>query len=116
MRSPSSAPRSRGSRGSFTWTLVQAAPLLAVCLGLLQVFDLAHHPVLTLSLLGLAFLWLPAAARRLEPAASQSAILLSALVLRLALVPLPLTLSDDALRYLWDGRVTMAGFDPYTLP
>ncbi len=90
--------------------------MLAVCLGLLQVFDLAHHPVLTLSLLGLAFLWLPAAARRLEPAASQSAILLSALVLRLALVPLPLTLSDDALRYLWDGRVTMAGFDPYTLP
>ena len=90
--------------------------MLAVCLGLLQVFDLAHHPVLTLSLLGLAFLWLPAAARRLEPAASHGAILLSALVLRLALVPLPLTLSDDALRYLWDGRVTMAGFDPYTLP
>jgi len=90
--------------------------LLAVCLGLLQVFDLAHHPVLTLSLLGSAFLWLPAAARRLEPDASHGAILLSALVLRLALVPLPLTLSDDALRYLWDGRVTMAGFDPYTLP
>jgi hypothetical protein len=38
------------------------------------------------------------------------------LLLRVALIPLPLTLSDDALRYLWDGRVAMAGFDPYLSP
>lgn len=73
---------------------------------------------MTLSLLGSAFLWLPAAAHRIESAGGRTggAILLSALVLRLALIPLPLTLSDDALRYLWDGRVAMAGFNPYTLP
>ena len=92
--------------------------MLAVCLGLLQVSDLARHPILTLSLLGSAFLWLPLAARRLETAGggAKGAILLAALMLRLALLPLPLTLSDDALRYLWDGRVAMAGLNPYTLP
>jgi len=97
------------------WTLLHAVPLGAACLGLLQVSDLAHHPVLTLGLLGAAFLWLPFAARRLEAAGGRSggAIMLSALVLRVALLPLPLTLSDDALRYLWDGKVAMAGFDPY---
>jgi hypothetical protein len=31
------------------------------------------------------------------------------------LLPLPLTLSDDALRYLWDGKVAAAGFNPYAL-
>jgi hypothetical protein len=111
-------PRARGGNGRFAWTLLHAAPLLAACLGLLQVSDLAHHPVLTLSLLGSAFLWLPVAAHRIERSGGRAdgAILLSALVLRLALFPLPLTLSDDALRYLWDGRVATAGFDPYTLP
>jgi hypothetical protein len=32
------------------------------------------------------------------------------------LVLLPLTLSGDALRYLWDGKVALAGFNPYALP
>jgi len=98
--------------------MILAAPLLAACLGLLQVSDLAHHPLLTLSLLGSAFLWLPVAATRLEVAGGRTgrAIWLCAVVLRLALVPLPLTLSDDALRYLWDGRVAGAGFNPYLLP
>jgi hypothetical protein len=32
------------------------------------------------------------------------------------MLALPLTLSDDALRYLWDGRVALAGFNPYALP
>lgn len=32
------------------------------------------------------------------------------------LLLLPLTLSDDALRYLWDGKVALAGFNPYSLP
>jgi hypothetical protein len=95
-----------------------ASPLLAVCLGLLQVSDLAHHPLLTLSLLGSAFLWLPVAATRLEIAGGRTggAIWLCAVVLRLALIPLPLTLSDDALRYLWDGKVAGGGLNPYLLP
>lgn len=37
------------------------------------------------------------------------------MLLRLPLLALPLWLSDDALRYLWDGRVAMAGFNPYAL-
>lgn len=38
-----------------------------------------------------------------------------ALVLRILLLPLPPTLSDDVHRYVWDGRVLLAGFNPYRL-
>lgn len=38
-----------------------------------------------------------------------------AVLLRLLLIPLPATLSDDVLRYLWDGKVIAAGFNPYAL-
>ena len=89
--------------------------------GLLFVFDLAHHLALTLTLLGIAFLGLLGAARWLEVteermATSGKAILLAALLLRLPLLPLPPTLSDDVLRYLWDGKVAAAGLNPYALP
>jgi hypothetical protein len=83
---------------------------------LVLVGDLARHVPLTLCLLGTAFLWLVFAARRLERTASGKTILLGALLLRIPLLALPLTLSDDALRYLWDGRVALAGFNPYALP
>jgi hypothetical protein len=83
---------------------------------LVLVCDLARHLPLTLCLLGTAFLWLAFAARRLERAASGKAILLGALLLRIPLLALPLALSDDALRYIWDGRVALAGFNPYALP
>lgn len=43
------------------------------------------------------------------------AVLLGALLLRLPLLPLPPTLSDDMLRYLWDGKVAAAGLNPYAL-
>ena len=39
-----------------------------------------------------------------------------AALLRLLVLPLPPTLSDDVQRYLWDGKVLAAGFDPYELP
>jgi hypothetical protein len=92
-----------------------------VNVGLLFVFDLAHHLALTLTLLGIAFLGLLAAAKWLEAteertATSGKAILLAALLLRLPLLPLPPTLSDDVLRYLWDGKVAAAGLNPYALP
>ena len=82
--------------------------------------DLAHHLVLTLALLAPAFLWLSWTARRLESSRGSAreiscAILAGALLLRLPLLSLPLTLSDDALRYLWDGKVAAAGFNPYAL-
>jgi hypothetical protein len=90
---------------------------VAANLGLLLVFDLAHHLVLTLALLGAAFLALLFAAPRLEAARAplSGAILLGALLLRLPLLPLPPTLSDDVLRYLWDGKVAAAGLNPYAL-
>ncbi|HEX2165456.1 MAG TPA: hypothetical protein VHM02_16060, partial [Thermoanaerobaculia bacterium] len=44
------------------------------------------------------------------------AVLAVALALRLPLLVLPPTLSDDALRYLWDGRVLLAGENPWALP
>lgn len=86
-------------------------------MGLLLVYDLAHRLALTLALLGAAFLGLLWAARRLEAvhASTGGAVLLGALLLRLPLLPLPPTLSDDVLRYLWDGRVAAAGLNPYAL-
>jgi hypothetical protein len=91
-------------------------PLLAAHAGLLFVFDLGRHLGLTLALAGAAFLWLPRAARRLEAVASPgTTILLGALLLRLPLLPVPPVLSDDVLRYLWDGTVAAAGHNPYAL-
>ena len=41
-------------------------------------------------------------------------IVLVAAALRLALLPTVPNLSGDIYRYIWDGRVVAAGFDPYT--
>ena len=105
------APRQSSSLAVF------ALPLVAINCGLLLIFDLAHHLVLALVLLGAAFLVLPFVARRLEavPVPIGSAILLGALLMRLPLLPLPPALSGDALRYLWDGKVAAAGLNPYAL-
>lgn len=40
-------------------------------------------------------------------------IFVGAIVFRVMLLPLPLGLSRDAWRYLWDGRIMMHGFNPY---
>ena len=44
------------------------------------------------------------------------AILVVAVLLRLAFLPLAPTLSDDYHRYLWDGCVQLAGVNPYRYP
>ena len=69
-------------------------------------------------LLGAAFVGLVYAVRQLGAPGRRpgGTILLGAAALRLVLLPLPLTLSDDALRYLWDGKVAMSGLNPYALP
>ena len=41
------------------------------------------------------------------------AVLTVAALLRLCLLPLPPTLSDDIYRYLWDGRIASHGRNPY---
>ncbi len=43
----------------------------------------------------------------------RSAVLGVALLLRLAMLPMPPSLSDDAYRYLWDGRLLLHGENPY---
>jgi hypothetical protein len=91
--------------------------LLVVChLGLLLSHDLAARPGLTFTILSVAFLalaWIVFGARRFE--FSAAGILLVALGLRVLLLPLAPTLSDDVLRYLWDGKVVGAGANPYAL-
>ncbi|HJN77960.1 MAG TPA: glycosyltransferase 87 family protein [Myxococcota bacterium] len=43
-------------------------------------------------------------------------VLAAGVVLRLLLVASPPTLSDDIYRYLWEGRIQLAGFDPFLYP
>jgi alpha-1,6-mannosyltransferase len=96
--------------------LLVALPLLAATLGLLAVGDLGRHLWATLGLLAAGFAGLIFAARRLEARGAPAGALLGvALLLRLVLLPLAPTLSDDLYRYLWDGRVTAAGANPYRL-
>ena len=129
LRAVEPAPRLAGLPPRTPRLLVGYAPLLAANLALLLVHDLDRHLVLSLIVVGAAFLALPFAVRRLrsatggmetwigrKPGSQGRAILWGALFLRLSLLPLPLTLSDDVLRYLWDGRVAAAGHDPYALP
>jgi hypothetical protein len=77
--------------------------------------DLARYPIPTLALLFAAFLAFAWAGHRLEAVATPAFILLVAAMARLLLLPLPPTLSDDMLRYIWDGRVLVHGANPYLL-
>src|SRR5437762_4903776 len=43
-----------------------------------------------------------------------SIILVGALIFRAMVLPLPPGLSHDSWRYLWDARVTLHGYSPYT--
>jgi len=88
-------------------------PLIALCGAWLPVYDLARFPRLTLALVLAAFAAYGWALRRLEAVASPATVLLVAAALRLLALPLPPTLSDDVLRYVWDGKVATAGFNPY---
>ncbi len=91
-------------------TLVSSHAALAV------VYDLARWPWVTFLLLGGAFASFFWAARRFQSLNEPTLILGVAALLRLFLLPLPPSLSDDTLRYVWDGKVLAAGFNPYRLP
>ncbi len=91
------------------------APLVATHLALAATADLAKRPLLTLILLFLAFAFYFRAARRLEHVAAVPTILGVAVILRALLLLLPPTLSDDVLRYTWDGKVVRSGLNPYLL-
>lgn len=92
-------------------------PVLAH-LGLLLIFDLADHLVLALLCVGLGFAGLLLAESRLRGELRSSGVGLIigvAILLRILLLPVPPSLSDDMYRYLWDGRVLAAGLNPYAL-
>lgn len=90
--------------------------LLASTGGLLWVLRLDERPITFLLLLSIGFASLVAATRYPSWLTSKPwPIFTLAAALRLLLVPLPPTLSDDVVRYLWDGKVVVAGLDPYTL-
>ncbi len=85
-------------------------------LGLLATFDLANHLLVFLILLGVSFASLWVAERQLRLSGLRlTHLLVVAAFLRLTLLPLPPTLSNDVLRYVWDGRVVVAGSNPYLL-
>lgn len=71
-----------------------------------------------LAWVGLSSLLLLAAGRRIGRAERSSLLRFAVgggLLLRLGALAVPLSLSDDAYRYLWDGRLVLHGFDPYAL-
>lgn len=98
-----------------------AAVLVAAVAGLAVLGDPARRLPAALGLLALAGCAWVAACLLLERAATAgrrspaAAILAVALLLRLPLLALPPTLSDDVLRYLWDGRVAASGTAPSPL-
>jgi hypothetical protein len=86
-------------------------------LGLLLVFRLDARPLVTVGLIGVAFigLWILAGSFSRGAVPRANVILWVALALRLLLLPLSPTLSGDAQRYLWDGKVLLAQQNPYAL-
>ncbi len=83
--------------------------------GFAVVGDLRVHTSLYLGLYGLAAAgYLLACWARTH--LSLATVLVVAAVLRLLLLPGTPTLSDDYHRYLWDGRVQVAGINPYRYP
>jgi len=87
-------------------------------LGWLFVSDLRGHPLAFYGLFALALAGWIYGARAWADVDSPSWRWLFAVAvgLRLLLLWVPPTLSDDVYRYIWDGRVFAAGLDPYELP
>ncbi len=92
------------------------AALLLLLAPLSRLSDLRRgfptYAALTIGATLLLYLGLWAIERR-DVAVSPRQILVGALLLRLALLPMSPMLSDDVYRYLWDGRLVAAGIDPY---
>ena len=105
------------SFGSLRWigtSWSRVLPLLGCSTALLWVYDLGARPLTTLFLL-VAFVgcFLFSAWTLRGSAPPIGALLLVAVVLRLSMLLVPPTLSDDVYRYVWDGRVAAQGLNPY---
>lgn len=68
---------------------------------------IALHVALTLAML---------AAWAAGGGAQTRLIEMTGIVARITLIAAPMLSSNDAERYLWDGAVALAGFDPYSVP
>ncbi|MFQ5778830.1 MAG: glycosyltransferase 87 family protein [Terriglobia bacterium] len=100
--------------------LLMAVLLEAVFLVLRGLHPLdAHVAELVATALAGGLLYLVAAWRMLtwrhSTRAALAVVLFAAVVFRLTLLPLPPTLSDDAYRYVWEGEVQLAGYNPYLI-
>jgi hypothetical protein len=114
--------RAAQSPGVLAWTGWGRAALplaveVAALAGLLGLGDLGQRRPAAVLLLGVACFaqaWLVWAARGAP--LSPPVVVGVALLLRALLLPLAPALSSDVWRYLWEGRVAAAGFDPYRHP
>ena len=106
--------RARGRAGSVT--LIGVLALVALCTWGTAVgrarSDLLFYGC-TLAQGGLALAAAALVVRSRARTALPSVVAV-AVALRLALLPTVPTLSGDVYRYIWDGRILAAGFDPYT--
>ena len=75
--------------------------------------DLGGQPIWTVAVWAVAFSAFAVAFLRFESKITIGLYLAVAAVLRICLLPLPSTLSDDTLRYVWDGKLVRAGVNPY---
>lgn len=91
-------------------------PILAHA-ALLGLYELDRKLAWTLLLFGVGFLGMVIGERLLAVAASPNvlAILAVGAILRVLVLPLEPSLSDDVYRYIWDGNVVVEGFNPYLL-
>lgn len=74
-----------------------------------------EHLAMFWLLYALAFAGMAAAALGRGRGLGPRRILAGALLFRAVLVPFAPSLSDDIYRYVWEGRIQNAGFDPYLL-
>ena len=116
-----SAPNARRSHSYALFALCVAGINIAVLFGYLGRRSFLLNPVwIYLAGYALAFLWYVYAAGRVVPrlprALSRAAlivILTGAVVFRLSVLFAPPSLSTDMYRYVWDGRLTLHGINPY---
>jgi hypothetical protein len=93
--------------------------LVAACVGLATVPNLAEAPGAFLALFGLAFVAYAAGLWALSALGDSRAFVVTLVVAgacRVVLLPSLPTLSTDAYRYVWDARVASAGLSPYAHP
>jgi hypothetical protein len=106
-------------RASLAPLYVPGGLICVAVLGIVLLGDLSQRLVPFLLCFGLAFgaylfgVWHTLRLPSLAPGPRLWPILALALAWRLALLPLPPTLSDDLYRYAWEGRVLATGVSPY---